>query len=602
MPSKHTEKKKIFSQQRPTFEINTPKVRKSQFVSQTEDQEKTLNDVLENMHFKGLLKNNSIKEPVSCQSIGLFSGNRLINNSPPIVLIKPRHDPHLLLQEKFAPVFQEGSLNSETMLRKSKVNVGKMSRRVEAKETPVKRHIRQEDGKDRQVKETRAVTKQVKIKQSFPTKVKCSSSITRASLKKMPTPKNINMMPKPMIGSRKPVEKEIAKAKNLSRSKDQAKVAPRKLCKPENPSNVTKNKILHQPSATANEVANSNLVNLVCRPQSTVRGPIDEKKSSTKKALTKATIAKISDRNVIKCSLASVQTEKLQCKGDKVVLEGKKIVLVSENDTVLEEKSIDIASNNDTVLEGKGFVHELENNTIVEGYGAETAEELSTEEGTEHTDIQIGEHCSESYVCDVTLVTTDDQNSRKSFDEVDDDHPITPIGANSESFTKRINLKALLLSSPAFMNHVDELFDLHVDVPIASQKFGIGDFSDADSRFSFDCAKEIVQRKSHPNSRMLLPPWLSLVGDTKMHLSLDHLLKETCDGVEDLRRYSEISGKNYPTVRLYAMMERDINHSEALSGIWDLGWKKRFSVDDTIQVVEDIEKELLRGLIAEICS
>ncbi|KAK8682855.1 hypothetical protein V6N13_038937 [Hibiscus sabdariffa] len=582
---KDMEKNKIFSQQRPTFEIDTPKVRKSRFVLPTEDPEKTLKDVLETMHFKGLLKNNSTKE--------------IKPDSPPIVLIRPRPDPHLRLQEKFAPVFQEeGSLNSETVLRKPKVkedspskiidstnrglNFGKTSRRVDAKETPMKRHIQQEGGKGSRENEIRPVKKEVKIKQSLPTKAKSSGSITRPSLKKVATSKNIDMMPKPMIGSRKPVKKEIAKAKNSSRSKDEAKVSPQKPSKPENTSNVTKNKILHQPSATSNS-------NSVRRPQNIVRGPIAVKKSSTKKAVNKATMAKIT-------------TEKLERKGDKVVSEVKKIDLVSGNDTVLEGKRIDVASNNDTVLEGKGFDPEPEYDNIVEGYGgAETAKQLSTEEGTEHTDIQIGEHCCESSVCDVTLVTINDQNSRQSIGEVDDD-PISPIGTDSESFTTGTSLQALLLSSPAFMNHVDELFNLHVDVPTTSQKTGISDFTGAGTRPSLDCANEIVRRKSHPDSRMIHPPWSSLVGNTKRHISLDHLLKETCDGVEALRSYSELAGENYPTDSLYAMLERDINHSEALSGIWDLGWKKGFSVDDTIQVVEDMEKQLLRALIAEICA
>lgn len=164
------------------------------------------------------------------------------------------------------------------------------------------------------------------------------------------------------------------------------------------------------------------------------------------------------------------------------------------------------------------------------------------------------------------------------------------------------SLKALLLSSPAFINNVEELFDLCENVPTTLQKIGISGFSDADTRLSLDCANEIVRRRSNPDSQMIHPPWFSLVGNAKRHISLDHLLKETCDGVEALRSYSEVAGKNYPADSLYSMLERDINHSEVLSGIWDLGWRKGFSVDDTIQVVDDIERQLLSGLIAEICA
>ncbi|XVF34850.1 hypothetical protein REPUB_Repub18cG0094000 [Reevesia pubescens] len=597
------ESKKIFSQQRPIFEIDTPKVRKSQFVFRKEDPERrTLKDILETMHFKGLLKSNAIKEikPDSHQSSDFFSEQRLINDSPPIVLIKPRH--YLQPHEKFAPVFQEeGSLNTETMLKKVKVKEEHPSKtidtnnrglkfneirgRVEAEETPVKRLSQQESAKDSKEKEARPVKKEVKIKERLSTKMKSLGPITQPSLKKEAPDKKFDKIPKAATSSRKPVEKEVSKAKNISRSKDQAKVAPPKPSKPENGSNVAKNKMSHLRRTTAN--SNSNHT-----PQTIVRGPKDWKKSPTKK-----------ERAVSKPAAAKITTEKLECKGDDIVLEGKRIDLTSEDDSVLEGKRIDLASENDTLLEGKRMDPASENDTVLEGYSTETADQLPMEEGTEHTDIQIGEHCnkSESSICDVTLVSTDDQNTRKSIGEVDDD-PIIPIGTDGGSFMRGTDLKALLLSSPAFLNHAEELFYLHVNVPTTSQQFGISDFSDANPRLSLDCANEIVRRRSFPDSQMVHPPLLTLVGNAKSHISLDRLLKETCDGVEALRSYSELAGENYPTDSLYAMLERDIHCSEVLSGIWDLGWRKGFSVDDTMQVVEDIEKQLLSGLIKEMCA
>ncbi|XWS17279.1 hypothetical protein CRYUN_Cryun33cG0053800 [Craigia yunnanensis] len=601
---KEMESKKIFSQQRPIFEIDTPKLRKSQFVFQKEDPgRRTLEDILENMHFKGLLKSNSIKEikPDFHHSRDFFSEQRLINNSPPIVLIKPRHDLHLRPQEKFVPMFQEeGTLNTETMLKKVKakeeppktidsnnrgLNFNEMGRKVEAEETSIKRLSQPDSAKDSQEKEARPVKKEVKIKQRLSTKMKSPAPVTQPSLKKEATDKKIDKIPKHATSSRKPVEKEVAKAKNLSRSNNQSKVTPPKSSKPENGTNVTKNKISRQQSSTAN--SNSNR-----KPQSVVRGPSDLKKSPTKKenAVSKATAAKIT-------------TEKLECKGDDIVLEEKGLDLTSENNTVLEGKRIDLTSENDTVLEGKRIDLASENDTFLKGYTTETADQLPIREGTENTNIQSGEHFdnSENSVCDVTLVTIDDHNNRRSIGEVDDD-PIIPIGTNSESFMRGTSLKALLLSSPAFLNHVEELFHLHVNVPTTSQKVGTSDFTDANTRLSLDCANEIVRRRSFPDSQIVHPPLLTLVGNAKSHISLDHLLKETCDGVEALRSYSELAGENYPTGSLYAMLERDIKRSEVLSGIWDLGWRKGFSVDDKMQVVDDIEKQLLSGLIEEICA
>lgn len=301
---KELENKKIFSQQRPNFEIDMPKVRKSQFVFQEEDPERrTLKDILESVHFKGLLKSNSIKETKSGshQSSDVFSEQRLINDNPPIVLIKPRHDPYLQPQEKFVTVFQEeGILKTETKLKKVKVkeehpsksigsNIGGLNfdetrRRAEAEETPAKRPSLQEGAKDSKEREARPVKKEVKIKERHAIKMKSLGPVTQPLLKKEETDKK----PKPVIRSRIPVVKEVAKAKNLSRSKDQAKVTPPKPSKPENGTNVTKSRMSHQQRAAVN--SNSNRT-----PKTLVLGLNDRKKSPTKKekAVSKATAAKL---------------------------------------------------------------------------------------------------------------------------------------------------------------------------------------------------------------------------------------------------------------------------------------------------------------------
>ncbi|KAK8535456.1 hypothetical protein V6N13_081584 [Hibiscus sabdariffa] len=288
----------------------------------------------------------------------------------------------------------------------------------------------------------------------------------------------------------------------------------------------------------------------------------------------------------IKCILLSLQTKKLEYKRDGIVSDGKKIDVISGNDTVLEGKFADLASENDNVWEE---------------YSTETADQLPTKEGTEHTDILIGDN-SESSVCDVTLVITDDQDNRKSIRDIDDD-PIMPIGADSKIFMRGTGMKALTLSSPAFLNHAEELFYLHVNLPTPSQKLGgINDFTDTNTRLSLDCTNEIVQQRSSPDLHLVHPPLSSVVGKAKSHISVDHLLKEICDGIEALGSYSELAGKNCSTGSLYSILERDLKHKEVLSGIWDWGWRNGVSVNDTMQVVDYIEKQLLSGLIEEICA
>ncbi|KAK8535455.1 hypothetical protein V6N13_081583 [Hibiscus sabdariffa] len=77
----------------------------------------------------------------------------------------------------------------------------------------------------------------------------------------------------------KPVEKEVAKVKNLSRYKDAAKVTPPKSSKLENGSNVTKNKMSYNRISTANS-------NSSHRPQTIVRATNYRKKIPTKKEKT----------------------------------------------------------------------------------------------------------------------------------------------------------------------------------------------------------------------------------------------------------------------------------------------------------------------------
>ncbi|XP_038991565.1 uncharacterized protein LOC120114850 isoform X2 [Hibiscus syriacus] len=551
------ESKKIFVRPKHIFEISRPKVRKSEYVFREKVREsRTMKDILEIMHFKGLLKSNFIKEinNDSHQWSDFVSEQKLINNFPPIVLIKPRLNPCLQPQDKSVPLFKEKeSLKTETMLEKEPPSTRRLSSNQEA---PIKRLSSREGFKENKEKE--ALKK-------HPTKMKTSGSRTMPLLKKEATHKKIKRIPKPVISRTKPVNKEVAKAKNSSRSKDETKVNPPKSCKLENGSNITKYKMPNQRIYTAN--SNSSL-----RPKTIARATKDRRRIPTReeKPVSKAT------------TTAKLTTEKLEYEGDDILWDGKNIDVVSENSTVSEEKMVALTLEEDS---------------------NETADRLPTKEETEHTDVLSREQHdnSDSSVCDVSLVTTDDQKNQNSIGDIDDD-PIIPIGTDGESFMRGTRLKALLLSNPAFLNHVEEHFYLHVNLLIPSQELGVNDFTDGNAQLSLDCVNEIIRQRSFPKSQMLPSPLLSMVGNVKSHISLDHLLKEICDGIESLRSYSELASENYPTGSLYSMLERDLKLKEVSSGIWDLGWRNGFSVNETMQVVVDIEKQLLTGLIEEICA
>lgn len=52
------------------------------------------------------------------------------------------------------------------------------------------------------------------------------------------------------------------------------------------------------------------------------------------------------------------------------------------------------------------------------------------------------------------------------------------------------------------------------------------------------------------------------------------------------------------------VLEKDLfsKKKEMTSGVWDLGWRSEFQIDETHQAVVDLEKLILSGLIQEIFS
>lgn len=191
IPSKPLEKpsqkqpdiEKTLSQQRPVFDIEMPKVRKTQpLIQKTDSEQRRLKEILETVQFKGLLKSGSTKElqSRSHQSSGSHSRQRSIDDMPPIVLIKPCV-PCLESKEVLVPrVWKEGALNTKAMLRKMKVNewfalgsidykegtlnASKMHSKVEAEETPIKRLNQEEGAKDHRHREVVAQPEEKEVK------------------------------------------------------------------------------------------------------------------------------------------------------------------------------------------------------------------------------------------------------------------------------------------------------------------------------------------------------------------------------------------------------------------------------------------------------
>jgi hypothetical protein len=279
---KHFESERNLNQRRAVFDIDRPRGRKP--YSNADSEQRTLKNILETMNFKGLLKINSVKElkpPQSYHSNDYHSKKRLIDEMPPIVLIKP------LIEELQTPVLQEEEvLNTKKMLRKVKrkenlpskthkegaLSSKKMHRKMEAVEAPTKTLCLEEGNKHKEVIR-HPEEKKVKSKEKASNKLKATGLVDQKLQKKEATDKKAHKI---QNARGKSSEMENVKAKIVSKSEDQARAASTKPRKHENGLNIINNQISRRPSAFQNSISK-------LTTKTTISTSTDQKKNQMKK-------------------------------------------------------------------------------------------------------------------------------------------------------------------------------------------------------------------------------------------------------------------------------------------------------------------------------
>lgn len=559
-PPKQLVTEKNSNPRRPVFEIDMPKGRKPQFVFQKANPERTLKEILETMQFKGLLRSNSVEgcKPQSHNSRTSHSQGLTVD-IPPIVIIKPLHCSYQETKELPAPKFipKGVGLDTKEMLAELKVRRGiqqtpidcekVMQRELEREEVPSKR-LSQKGGKTTRGVVKKTDKKEVKTMEKASSKVKVSFPVNQKPQKKKAFDRKAEKIQTASPTSRKPIEENV-KLKSVSKSSD-AKVSSTKPRKPGDKSNIAKKQISRQQSTAPNTVSKHT-------SRVIVHNRTDRKKNQIKK-----------EKPVKEPPSATLVTEISGCKVDD-----KRVNLSSENVSLLSER-----------------------NTIL-------ADQVPAEEATVAPEIQIEEHCSngQSSLCRVELLTTQYEEGSKAAEEIVSKDDMGHNRIILKSSTARINLKHLFLSTTSFLNHAEELFNLDVDRPKFSQTLSINDFGEANVKLSFDYANELMQRKSVQESQSIHPLLQTcLLKASKACISVDHLVEEICDGIENLRGYSKIDGENIAKDSVSDMLQRDLQCMGVVTGVWDLGWRSGFSLEEVDQVVAGIEKIVLGGLMEEV--
>ncbi|CAK7337416.1 unnamed protein product [Dovyalis caffra] len=599
-PHKHWDVETDLSRKksRPSFDIEIPKVRKPQLlINKVGSEPRTLNDILQTMRFKGLLKSHSVKELKSwshyCRETHI--NQKSIDVISPIVLIKPSVS---CLKSKEVPapmVWEMGALKAKRMPRNAKlkewldprsvdyrdgsystwkmqgktevdepkdrrevivkpeeteiktvvqeevaVRANKKSRELEPEETPIKK-VSKERVEDHKDVVPRAEEERVETKLKGSSKLKASCPVTNQQQKKETTVKKVNKTLKVDTNSRKRIETEVVKPKNVSRSQDQAKPASTKT-RIENGSMTTKTQIIQQSNTNQKSI-------LKHTTKTTVKGPKDQKKKQ---------------KLVAEPTAEKPTTEKLGCKEDD-----KKIGHTC---------NICFQSNQ----------HRL-------------ADQPSTDEKANVSKVHNEEHCSDSQSSphNQTLVAPEHEKDAKSSEEANDHMGL--LGRDGKGFESGTQLNALLLGSPLFLTRAEELFDINMNSPKTFSTSGIYNSRIANMELSLDYANEYIELRSRLDSQKRHPLLRTYTGDSRLNLSLEKLVEEVVNGAETLTNYSKLGSYTLPTDSLYGILERDIRSgSGVVSGTWDLGWRNGFSVDEAEQAVDDIEKLLVSELIEEI--
>ncbi|VVA98435.1 unnamed protein product [Arabis nemorensis] len=204
--------------------------------------------------------------------------------------------------------------------------------------------------------------------------------------------------------------------------------------------------------------------------------------------------------------------------------------------------------------------------------------QLSAEETTS-SELHIQGHCNNG---EVTSCAATVQHSR-------------------EPETSQIFLKSFLSNSPDFITYADNLFEFNTNTKRSQEStfHNRDSIVISDQRLALDFGKEVAKRRS-----------LLLIAEPtcpqRSSVDIDELLMEVCDGFESMKSYRDtfLGQNSFVKESIHMILEKDLKSkkTEMTSGVWDLGWRSEFQIDETHQAVADLEKLILSGLIQEILS
>ncbi|KAJ7958036.1 muscle M-line assembly protein unc-89-like [Quillaja saponaria] len=189
----------------------------------------------------------------------------------------------------------------------------------------------------------------------------------------------------------------------------------------------------------------------------------------------------------------------------------------------------------------------------------------------------------------------------RSYRSQQEDHQnITKIEIQEPLTASENSLKWTLLASQPFLNTAEALFKLNI--PFTILQGSDYDRRDEGSKLVLECGYEVMRRKGIRQELAIHPSLKISVSATKIR-SLDDLVKRLHKDMEKMKFYgrngsSNIDAEDY----LPKMLESDVSNKDPdMNCMWDLGWNDNmFAFLEKFDVIRDVEKQLLNGLLDEI--
>ncbi|XP_016478196.1 uncharacterized protein LOC107799581 [Nicotiana tabacum] len=538
---KQLEKDKVLKQRRPIFEIDLPKAKKPPVIGQRADpKRRTLDGIIETMQFKGLLRSKCIE-----------GSNNVISHQTSVShFLKSFADdapPIVIMKPMYAPEMQAQKFPSDTKETFGKWNSKEENspvnftiyRKLQTRKVQKTNFIDEKGSKEGGVAPSRQKTNEVVINGKLPsTKNRDSSPVKNKQPKKEAIEKKVERTQR-AVGAKKSGEMKNADLNNTAKFQDQSKKTTAKVRKPERKPN-TPDKLVAPPNSTISKRVKS--------------------------------IATNNSRNRKK----NVKTEKS--------IKSSSIVPMVE---IMEHKD-----------DNNQIVHAVDRDSNITITKITSSEEIPCEEVTE---------IFENVVID-NLNTDESFASESTVPFIQCDHDIPLMEHTSyqvylhstekEDLKSRATTRHILLSNESFLSRAEELFDTDAWEPTVWKTISV-DNEMAENTLLLDCANELLE---HKRSQCTLAVSKNPIKTLKISISFDKLVNDICDKIEVLRSYNKVDGNNLSVDTLYALHERDIWCNEVVSTTWDLGWRNGFTLDEVEQVVTDIEKHLLTGIIDDVLT